>query len=268
MPLGPALLFCPGDRPDRYQKAATAADAVILDLEDAVAVPAKEAARTALVASNLDPATTIVRLNQAAGDEFAKDLLAMRRTPYRNVMLAKAENVNDLALLGDFRVIALCESPLGVSNAALLAAQECVTALMWGAEDLTAGLGGSSSRRPDGAYREFARYARSQVLISAASFGKDAYDAVHLEIADEAGLADEAEDAAASGFCGTACIHPRQVETVRAAYRPAAESVAWARDVLDAAATSGNGVFAFRGRMVDEPVLRQARRTLGHLGEL
>ncbi len=260
--LGPALLFCPADRPDRYQKAAAAADGVILDLEDAVAPSAKASARECLLGSDLDPARTIVRLNAASSAEFGDDLAALERTPYRTVMLAKAETPDDLRLLAPLRVIALCESPLGIRNAGLLADQSNVIALMWGAEDLVAGLGGSSSRRADGSYRDFARYARSQVLIAAGAAGKNAYDAVHLDIADDSGLGEEAADAAASGFVGTVCIHPRQVGIVRAAFRPSPENVQWAKEVLAAAAAAGGGVFSHRGRMVDAPVLRQARRVL------
>ena len=260
--LGPALLFCPADRPDRYRKAAAAADGVILDLEDAVAPDAKPAAREALIGSELDPATTIVRLNAASTAEFGLDLAALARTPYRTVMLAKAETPADLVEISDLRVIALCESPSGVRNAGLLADHGSVIALMWGAEDLVAALGGSSSRGADGRYRDFARYARSAVLIAAASAGKDAYDTVHLDISDDAGLRAEAEDAAASGFAGTVCIHPRQVDVVRVAFRPSTDSVQWAREVLAAADAVGDGVFRHGGRMVDEPVLKQARRIL------
>ncbi len=260
--LGPALLFCPADRPDRYPKAAAAADAVILDLEDAVAPDDKASAREALIRSDLDPASTIVRLNPAGTAEFDRDLAALARTSYSTVMLAKAETAKDLDRLADLHVIALCESPLGVRNAGLLADHPSVVALMWGAEDLVAALGGSSSRRADGRYRDFARYARSHVLLNAVSAGKIAYDTVHLDIADEAGLQEEARDAAASGFAGTVCIHPRQVGIIRAAYRPSAESVQWATEVLAAAHAAGNGVFSFRGQMVDEPVLRQARHVL------
>lgn len=266
MVFGPAVLFCPGDRPDRYAKAAAAADAVIVDLEDAVAPAAKAVARQALRSSNLDPATTIVRVNPVSTADFERDLVALNATPYRNVMVAKAEDPTTLDRLSGFDVIALCESPLGIRNAGLLADRVNVVGLMWGAEDLVAGLGGSSSRRADGLYRDFARFARSAVLIAAASAGKVAYDAVHLDIADDDGLREESQDAAASGFAGTVCIHPRQVEIVRMSFRPSAESVRWAREVLAAAAASENGVFAFQGRMIDEPVLQQARRTLSMAG--
>ncbi len=264
--LGPALLFCPADRPDRYGKAAAASDAVVLDLEDAVAPERKQAARDALVATPLDPATTLVRVNGAATGLLADDLAAVRRAGYRLVMLPKAESAEQIDVLAGHRVVALCESPLGVEQAAALAAHRDVDALFWGAEDLVAGLGGTSSRGSDGTYREFARYARSRVLLAAAAAGKAAYDAVHLDISDDAGLAAEAEDAAASGFAGTLCIHPRQVSVVRAAYRPSQEAVDEAAALLDAAEQRSSGVFAWQGRMVDEPLLRQARRTLGRAG--
>jgi citrate lyase subunit beta / citryl-CoA lyase len=259
--LGPALLFCPGDRPDRYAKAAAGADAVVLDLEDSVSPDRKPVARAALVSTPLDPATTIVRVNGAATGLLADDLAAVRRAGYRLLMLAKAEAPEEVDLLEGHRVLALCESPRGVDHATALAAHPHVEALCWGAEDLVAGLGGTSSRGPDGAYRDVARYARSRVLLAAAAADKVAYDAVHLDLTDDAGLAVEAADAAGSGFAGTLCIHPRQVPVVRAAYRPTQQAVDDAAALLDAAERSG-AVFAWRGRMVDEPLLRQARRIL------
>jgi citrate lyase subunit beta/citryl-CoA lyase len=99
------------------------------------------------------------------------------------------------------------------------------------------------------------------VLGAAAAAGKAAVDPVHLDIADLDGLAAEVEDAAASGFAATACIHPSQVAVIRAGYAPTPDEVAWAERVL-AAAESNPGVFRFEGRMVDGPVLMQARTVL------
>src|ERR1700712_2965813 len=107
MIIGPALLFCPGDRPDRYRKAADAADTVIIDLEDAVGLAAKPAARDALISSDLDPARTLVRVNPRATGLLDDDLAALRRTDYRNVMLAKAETSEDVAPLEGFQVMAI-----------------------------------------------------------------------------------------------------------------------------------------------------------------
>ncbi|MET0789613.1 MAG: CoA ester lyase [Cellulomonas sp.] len=259
--MGPALLFCPADRPERYEKAAARADAVILDLEDAVSVDAKAAARFSLTDLPLDPRRTIVRLNPAGTDDLCEDLRALMATPYRTVMLAKTASADDVRPLARYDVVALVETAAGVVNAAAIAAEPNVVALMWGAEDLVASLGGSSSREPSGAYRAVAAHARSSVLLAAGASGKAAIDAVHLDIGDVDGLTAEATDAAASGFAATACIHPSQVEAIRAAYRPGEAEVAWARAVL-AAAVGQRGVFRWDGQMVDGPILRHAERVL------
>lgn len=137
---------------------------------------------------------------------------------------------------------------------------------MWGAEDLVATLGGSSSRRADGTYRDVAHHVRSTALLNASAFGRVALDAVHLDIRDLDGLRAEAEDAVALGFGGTVCIHPSQIPVVREAYRPSEDRLDWARRVL-AAARSERGVFAFEGQMVDSPVLKHAQMTLRRAGE-
>lgn len=260
--LGPALLFCPADRPDRFEKAASRADAVILDLEDAVAPHAKAAAREAVIASALDPARTIVRVNSVGdagkpSDEFEADLRALAATGYRTVMLPKTHSAEQCARLRGFDVVALIETARGVLAAERIAAAEGVVAVMWGAEDLVASLGGTQSRHPSGVYRDVARHARSTVLLAAAAAGVAAIDSVHLQIDDLEGLRAEAADAAASGFAGTACIHPSQVGVIRSAYRPTSAELVAARAVLEAAATR-QGVFVLDGRMVDEPIIRHA----------
>jgi len=262
---GPALLFCPADRPDRYPKALAAADTVILDLEDGVGGDAKEEARTALAASSLDPARVIVRVNAAGTPEHAADLEALSGTGYRMIMLPKAEDVAQLDVLGDWQVVALAETPLGVLNAARLAAAPNVIALMWGAEDLIASMHGRTSRFPDGRYRDVARHARSSVLLAAAAHGRPAIDSVYIDIPDLDGLAAEAEDAAASGFALKACIHPSQVAVVRTAFRAGEAQVAWARRVLAAAkdASAGDkGAVKVDGQMIDAPLIRQAEAIL------
>ncbi|MEO7348713.1 MAG: CoA ester lyase [Terrimesophilobacter sp.] len=253
----PALLFCPADRRDRYDKAAQRSPAVILDLEDAVAPADKPAAREALGAHQLDPATTIVRVNAANTADFTADVAALERTNYRTVMLPKASSPHQLRALDGYGVIALCETAEGVLAAPALAAHESVIALMWGAEDLVASLGGTSSRDTKGRYRQVARHARSTILLAASAYGKAAIDAVHVNIVDLDGLAEEAKDAAASGFAASACIHPDQVPTILTAYIPTVAEFAWAQSLI-AAASKEHGVFRHEGMMVDEPVLRHA----------
>ncbi|MCW2522593.1 MAG: CoA ester lyase [Frankiales bacterium] len=255
---GPAWLFCPGDRPDRYHKAADQADLVIIDLEDAVATTNKEAARQALLAERLDPARVIVRVSSATSPDHDLDLAALSKTDYRTVMLAKAEDPGQLRALADWQVIALIETPLGVQNVAAVAAAPEVVGLMWGAEDLIAAMGGRSSRWPDGGYRDVARHARSAVAIAAHAYGRHAVDSVYLDIRDLEGLAAEAADGAASGFGYKACIHPSQAAVVREAFRPTAAMLDWARRVIAAAQTSG--VLSLDGQMIDAPLIRQAER--------
>ncbi|OBA78517.1 citrate lyase subunit beta [Mycobacterium sp. 1164966.3] len=263
---GPGWLFCPADRPERFAKAAAAADVVILDLEDGVAPADKAAARKALRDTPLDPERTVVRINAADSGEQADDLDALAETAYTTVMLSKTESAAQVAALAPRHVIALVETPRGVVFATEIAAAEGTAGMMWGAEDLVATLGGSSSRQADGSYRDVARHARSTVLLAASGFGRIALDAVHLDIQDIEGLRAEADDAVAVGFDATVCIHPSQIQVVREAYRPSEEKLDWARRVLAAAKTE-RGVFAFEGRMVDSPVLKHAEMMLRRAGE-
>lgn len=268
--LGPALLFCPADRPDRFTKAAERSDGVILDLEDAVGDRAS--ARQALASHPLAADSTVVRVSAVDSGELEEDLAAVRAAGYHTVMLAKMRTPDDVQHLDDLQVIALCETARGVLAAPEIAAEPSVVGLMWGAEDLMVSLGGTSSRFSISTggvaapYRPVARHARSRVLLAARAFGKAAIDAVHVDIADTVGLRAEAEDAVASGYTATACIHPDQVPVVRSAYRPAPELVARARRVLEEA--SGAGVHRIEDRMIDAPMLAQARAVLDRAEQL
>lgn len=269
-PPGPALLFCPGNRPDRFTKALDRADAAILDLEDGVVPSDRGAARTAIARSELDPAHVIVRVNRVGSTAHDEDVATVRATAYSCVMLAKAESGRQIEQVAESTgavVLALVETPLGMLRAAEIAATPGCAGLMWGAEDLIAAMGGTGSRFPalcagpgqvPGAYRDVARHARSVVALSAAAFGRWAVDAVHLDYRDEDGLLAEARDAAALGFAATACVHPDQAPVVRRAYAPSREQIDWATRVL-AAAEHEPGVFAFEGRMIDNPLLAHAR---------
>ncbi|MFE3546044.1 HpcH/HpaI aldolase/citrate lyase family protein [Nocardia sp. NPDC059177] len=258
-PTGPAWLFCPADRPERFAKAAAVADVVILDLEDGVAAGDKESARKAMLETPLDPRHTVIRVNAADTADHAADLAALAQTPYRRVMLPKCESAEQVRGLAGYEVIVLIESPLGVVRLAESVAAENAIGVMWGAEDLMAGLGGNSSRHADGSYRDVARHVRSTSLVTAKAFGRFALDSVYLDIKDLEGLAVETLDAVAVGFDAKVAIHPSQVAVIREGYAPDADELDWARRVL-AEVPNHRGVFAFEGRMVDAPVLRHAER--------
>jgi citrate lyase subunit beta/citryl-CoA lyase len=261
-PLGPALLFCPADRPDRYDKAVARTDTVILDLEDAVLPAAKDAARQAVAAAlpRLG-ADVLVRVNAADTPWFADDLDMLRAAGHLAVMLPKVGSADDLHGLAGFRVLAICETAAGVLAAPAIADHPACTSIMWGGEDLIADLGGRSSRNAAGRYYPLVEHARFTVLLAAGAAGKVAVDSVHIDIADLEGLARESAEAADLGFAAKACIHPSHVPVIRDAFRPTDEMIGWAQRVMQAARTAA-GVFRFEGRMIDEPLLRQAQATL------
>lgn len=256
---GPAWLFCPADRPERFEKAAAAADVVILDLEDGVAAKDREAAREALLNTPLDPGRTVVRVNPASTPDHPRDLDVLARTPYTTVMLAKTESAEQVAALAPLDVVVLVETPLGALAVTESARAHNTLAVMWGAEDLFAVLGGTDNRYPDGSYREVARHVRSQSLLAAKAYGKLALDSVFLDIKNLDGLRAEVDDAVAVGFDVKVAIHPSQISVIRAGYAPSPEQVDWARHVLGKAREE-RGVFQYEGIMVDAPVLRRAER--------
>ncbi|MFT3715965.1 MAG: CoA ester lyase [Gordonia sp. (in: high G+C Gram-positive bacteria)] len=266
VPTGPALLFCPADRPERYAKALDRADMVILDLEDAVAPDDKPAARQALIDHPLDPERVLVRINPVGTVDHRADLEILDEAGYQTVVLAKTETADQVFSVGR-PVIAQVETPMGAVRCEDIAAAEMCVGMLWGSEDLIDGLGGRSSRfgadetRP-GAYRDVPRFVRARVRLAAAAFGKTAIDAVYPDIADEAGLAREVRDAVALGYAATACIHPSQVPVVRAGYTPTDEEIDRAQRLLDESEKRDGGVFEFEGSMVDAPVFGQAQAVL------
>jgi citrate lyase subunit beta / citryl-CoA lyase len=264
---GPAWLFCPADRPERYEKASAAADIVILDLEDGCAAADRPAAREALVDVQLDPARTVVRVNQFGTADQQLDLAAVERTGYDTIMLPKCEAPEQVSVLAPLNVIVLVESPMGALVVTETVSVNNAIAVMWGAEDLFAVLGGTANRYPDGTYREVARHVRSQSLLAAKAHGRLALDSVYLDIKNLDGLRAEVDDAVAVGFDAKVAIHPTQVPVIRAGYAPSPDQVQWARHVL-AAAIDERGVFAFEGIMVDAPVLRRAERIVQLAAEI
>lgn len=265
-PAGPAWLFCPADRPDRFAKAAAAADVVILDLEDGVASADKEAARAALPDTPLDPTRTVVRINAAGTADHQADLEMLPRTAYTTVMLPKSESAQQISALARWHVIVLIETPLGAVNVGECARQDNAIGVMWGSEDLFAALGGTANRRPDGTLRDVAQHVRSASLLAAKAYSRLALDSVYLDIKDLDGLRAEVDDAVAVGFDAKVAIHPTQIPVIRAGYAPTADQLAWARKVL-AAARNQRGVFELDGMMVDMPVLRRAERIIGNGGD-
>jgi citrate lyase beta subunit len=269
-----SLLFVPGTRPDRFEKAlAAGADAVIFDLEDAVEASRKADARR-MVAEFLTAAAPggprpqrFLRVNPSQSHWFDDDLELVRSLEGIDaVVLSKCESregVSALAAAAITRqVLPLLETARGVLNAAAIAAAEpTIPALIFGAEDLTAEMG--IPRTIDG---DELIFPRSQVALAAASVGADAIDAVIVDIAALDDLRRDARRARALGFSGKMAIHPAQVPVINEVFTPSADEIARARQVIavfEAAAAKGEGVVRLDDRMVDRPVVESARRLLG-----
>jgi citrate lyase subunit beta/citryl-CoA lyase len=262
MDLPRSYLFVPADRPERYAKAlASAADAVVIDLEDAVPAAGKVSARAALesfLAADAERGRVVVRINDERTPWFDDDLALLAAHAVPTVMLPKAERVATIERLRArcpaIHVLALVESARGVLAAEALAAAPGVQRLVFGTIDFALDL--DLSGDPVGL-----DHAASRLALASRAAGIAAPVAgVSTAIDDPAALQADLARARAHGFGAKLCIHPRQVATVHAALQPAADELAWARRVLEAAA--GGGAVQVDGRMVDRPVIERARRLL------
>mgnify|MGYP002632761591 FL=1 len=261
--MGAAVLFASAHQPQRVLNASRIADVVIVDLKKAVAPDARADARTKLleISTQLDPARTIVRISPAQTADFALDLATVLKANIPTCMLAKTESADQLALAAPLKVIALCETPLGIVNAASIAAADSCAGMMWGSEDLALELGIANSRH-NGRLSPVLEFARYTVLFAAKAYGRASIDAVFPDFSDDLGLRTETIRAVEAGFEAKACVHPRQVETVRKAFLPGTEDVAWASNLIAQASLRDEAVFELDGSMVDAPVVRRAQLVL------
>lgn len=258
-----SYLFVPGDRPDRFAKAcASGADAVIVDLEDAVAPEQKNAARSALAAWLHPDHPVIVRINASDTAWFREDRALAGRPGVAGIMLPKAERLEDVETLraaGATAVLPLIETAVGFDRARALAGAAGVARLAFGSIDFQLDLGIPGD---DEALLAF----RSGLVLASRLAGIGApVDGVSTAIDDQAQLAADATRALRLGFGGKLCIHPKQVKGVNAAFRPSDPDVRWATRVLEAAAEAGGAAVAVDGKMVDRPVLLRAQAILANV---
>jgi citrate lyase subunit beta/citryl-CoA lyase len=267
-------LFVPGDRPERFAKAAAAgAGVVIIDLEDAVAPAAKSAALAAAVEAVAPdgggaPVRALVRLNPQGSGHYDADitlLLAAARTPgsgLLGIMVPKAEDPGALRQLRadmpkHLALVPLVESALGVVNAVELARVPGVTRLAFGAIDFALDIDADGGDR-------FLDHARSQLVLASRAAGIAApLDSPSTDIKDAGKVADSARLARNFGFGGKLCIHPAQLATVQGAFAPAQADVEWALSVIGAE----GGAAQVDGRMIDRPVTERAKRILQRAGK-
>jgi citrate lyase subunit beta/citryl-CoA lyase len=281
-----SLLFVPGDRPDRFPKAlASGADAVILDLEDSVTPSAKARARSDTLSAlrSRGEAKVFVRINALSSKLAETDIAAIMPGRPDGIVLPKAEGARSLAVLDDLLLSA--ERRYGIAPgatfvlpivtetpAALFKLGEYggprLCAMTWGAEDLPAAIGATTSREEDGRYTPPFEMVRSLALFAAAAAGVAAIETVYPKFADSEGLAAYAARGARDGFSGMLAVHPAQVATINAAFTPTPEQISRAKAVVQAfAANPDAGVIALNGAMLDAPHLIQAQRVLARAGD-
>jgi len=276
-----SLLFVPGDRPERFDKAAASgADALILDLEDSVAASAKTKAREAIAAylnRHERPVPLFVRINPLDSAFVADDLAAVAACKPDGIMLPKAEGGKSVVEL-DRRLAALGNGnalifPLATETAAAIFAigtfggTPRLCALSWGAEDLPAAIGAATAREADGSYTQPYELARSLTLFGAHAAGVEAIETVFPDIKNVDGLKAYAARGRRDGFTGMMAIHPAQIPVINDAFTPSEGELAHAQKIVDAfAAAPDAGVLQIDGKMVDAPHLKQARRILAQAG--
>jgi len=269
------VLSVPASEAPKIAKAmATRVDEVVVDLEDAVSVNAKDAARSNVEAlTRREHGLLAVRINAIGTRWHEADVRACAANPVvDSIVLPKAEDPQALQALAErldelevvtgrtvrLEVQALVESPAGVHQAVqLAAASDRVTAMILGYADLSASFG----RRVEAAWQ----FAQDAVLRATRLAGCQAIDGPQLTVADDESLAAAASTAESLGFDGKWVIHPAQIGTVQRAITPSADETAEAREivaVLESAAADGRGALQWRGRMRDEAVAVRARRTL------
>lgn len=271
-----SLLFVPGDRPDRMEKALDAgADVLILDLEDSVAAERKANARAAVAAFLAREHRSIplfVRINPV-GSEHAGDDLAAIAERADAIVQPKAEGAVSVRLLAECTRVPIL--PIATETPAALfglgsygEVREHLVGLTWGAEDLPAAMGATAAREPDGRYTAPIETARSLALFGAHAAGIPAIETVYPNFRDLDGLAAYAARGARDGFTGMMAIHPDQVAVINRAFTPTEEDIAAARAIVDAFAVNpGAGALAVGGKMVDAPHLAQARQLLERAGQ-
>ena len=281
-----SFLFVPADSERKLEKAGdVGADALILDLEDAVAAEARPAARKRAAVYLQDRDNVWVRVNPIATEDSVADLEAVMPGAPAGIILPKPRSAADAVTLaerigrleeqhgleqGSTRIMALCtEHPEALFTlSSYIGATPRLYGLSWGAEDLAAAVGAVTNRDDEGNWLPQFELARSLCLFAAAAAEVAAVDTVYTDFRDLEGLLRYATQARRDGFSGMLAIHPAQVEVINAAFEPTAEELERAAHIIRLFDESpGAGTVALDGKMIDRPHLVQAQRLLQKNGK-
>jgi citrate lyase beta subunit len=266
------LLFMPGDDLKKIQKGIRlGVDAIVMDLEDGVALKRKAEARVTIATTLRDlpfgRSERVVRINPIGSGLEQADLDAVLSQRPDSILLPKVEHAGHIQWLAEtiadpsVRLLALIETARGVVNLReIAAASDRLDALIFGAEDLAGDIGAT---RTQAGWEVF--YARSAVVTHAAACGLQAIDTLVIDFNDEAALIEDARLGAQLGFSGKLAIHPRQVDVIQAIFTPSDEQIAQAQRLIlihEEQQAQGSGAFAFEGKMIDRPAIRAAQQVI------
>jgi citrate lyase subunit beta/citryl-CoA lyase len=281
-----SMLFIPGDSEKKLAKAdGTGADAIIIDLEDSVAAARKDAGRamTAEFLSARAPAARksklFVRINPLESDAPMKDLATIMAGAPDGIVLPKATGPAAIQVIAEqleehekragLKIATAIVAISGETAAGVLAAAEYtkpvsprLVGLSWGPWDLAADLGAATNTDANGGFEFTYRLAKSLTLLAAKAAGVQAIDTPHTDFKDEAGLLALCKQIRREGWNGKLAIHPAQVAVIHEGFKPSAEEVAHAEQVIAAFANPDSGVASLGGVMLDLPHLKQAQRTM------
>lgn len=265
-----SLLFVPGSRPERFEKAASSgADTIIIDLEDAVLPEAKETARTDTLnwLASREGIEAGIRINSLRTPDGCADVAKLATSGCKPdfVMVPKAETGLDLEIVADALgrmapLIAVIESGRGLRRAFDIAKQ-ADGGVLFGGADYSASLGA------DLADWDAMIVARGTIAGACGAAGVPAYDVPYLDVKDTDGLSNWTRKAKAMGFSGRACIHPSQVDAVNTVFRPSEAELSEAKAIIRSLEDSRGGAVLHKGKLVDRPIILAAERTLAQAGE-
>ncbi len=256
-----APLFVPANRQDRFQKAAqSGTDAVILDLEDAVAAADKDIARNNVIKfSGEIAAPVIIRINAVGTPWHSQDLDALRTLPFAAIMVPKVESAIDIPNIGkvlreNVAIIALIESAFGLAHLSEILSEPRLAMIAFGSVDFALDIGCSHAQTA-------LMPARGEIIWRSRAANKLApLDGVTTKFDDPSEIKSDAKLSASLGFGGKMAIHPQQIQPIKHAFKPSAELIAWAKNVL--ATSTNTGVISIGGEMIDAPMIERAQRIL------
>jgi len=284
-------MFVPGEKQRMIDKALSLhVDAIMMDIEDGVAPMAKPAARQQIGTSLDQVAATLkrnpayhtparfVRVNAIPSERFIEDIKAVVRPGLEGLVVPKVDSIEQIRIVedelgraevahhmpgGTVELLVAIESPVGLFNAYQLASSSPrIMGLIFGAEDFTREMNLPIRREAEAVDMI---YARSAIATAAAAAHVQAVDGVWVDLNDDEGLKRFARQARRLGMSGISIIHPKQIDAANAAFTPSAEDIAYAREVLaafDEARARGVGAIAFRGQLLDFPIVDRARQTV------